>query len=197
MTTQGFIAYHGVAKGGARDLLKTGFSGPRQAPHGIHLGGLEQARMRAGGGVVFAVEVLVDAGGAPFRRVRDQVGDWRATVARAVRAGVPGLVYLNRYEGIPTAAILRLHGHDQDHGHEAISSPMRGDGSTPDPSSSQHASSQHASSQHASSQPLSTRRLSGVDLDSLSDHAFLRLVPEARDSWVILDPALVRIIGPA
>lgn len=187
MITQGFIAYHGVAKGSAGDLFKTGFSGPRRYPHGIHLGGLEQARMRAGGGVVFTVEIMVDVmgGAAPFRRVRDQVGDWRATVARAVRAGVPGLVYLNRYEGIPTAAILRLHGEG------SATFPTCGETGAPDPSSNQP-----SSNQPLANPPSAPRPLSGAYLDSLSDRDFLRLVPEARDSWVILDPSLVRILGP-
>ena len=69
----------------------------------IHLGTQQQATMRGRGKVVaFTVTATL------FKRTRDAVGDWGRPIAAARRQGYEGLVYLNRYEGIPLARVLAL-----------------------------------------------------------------------------------------
>lgn len=112
---------------------------------GIHCGSREQARMRCGkGGHLHLIEAPIER----QRRCRDSGGNWSERIARARRDGCDAIIYLNRYEGLPTERIVALAGSGQ----------------------------------------LS-------DLDSLTDAAFRKLVPEAQDSLILLcDPSLVRII---
>lgn len=102
----------------------------------IHLGTEQQATMRARGKVVaFAVTATL------FKRTRDAVGDWGRQIAAARRQGYEGLVYLNRYEGIPLARVLAL----------------------------------------------AEQGYAGDRLDALPDRQFRRLVPEAADSYLLLN----------
>lgn len=108
----------------------------------LHLGTMEQARMRNGR---YLHEVEVDL--SHPRRSRDRGGDWSGRIRSARAAGADAIIYLNRYEGLDATVISRLNGEG---------------------------------------------RLDG--LDRLTDRAFQRLVPEARDSLIILDPSRARII---
>jgi len=65
----------------------------------VHLGSLEQAAMRSGGMHLHLVEVRLDK----VKRVRDSGSYRTSAIGKARRAGYDGLVYLNRYEGIPAA----------------------------------------------------------------------------------------------
>ena len=114
----------------------------RTVDGGLHLGTEAQARMR---NAAFLHEIEIDA--TRLRRARDTGGNWAARIRAARREGCHGIVYLNRYEGIPTARIEDLH--------------ARG---------------------------LLER------LDRLSDADFRKLVPEARDSFILLDPTRARIL---
>lgn len=132
--------YHGV-QGRVEDGFRLG--GLETHPEGIHLGTLEQARMRAGRGDVLKVTLRLDRAG-PIPRVRDQDGSWRRLLGRHARKGVGVLVYLNRYEGIGLNSAIAV------------------------------------------SEMAAARS---------SDRVFRRLAPEARDSYVVLDPDLVRVEG--
>ncbi|MCE6959576.1 hypothetical protein LAZ40_10965 [Cereibacter sphaeroides] len=110
---------------------------------GVHLGTLEQARMRNS---AFLHEVEVTLGRC--RRSRDRGGDWKGRIMAARAAGFDAIVYLNRYEGLATEVIERLQ-----------------------------------------AQGLLGR------LDGLSDAAFRRHVPEARDSYILLRPDHLRILS--
>lgn len=91
------ILYHGV-QGERENGFRLG--GLETHPQGIHLGTLEQARMRAGRGDVVKVSLSLDQINRRIQRVRDQDGSWRTLLKRHARQGRKVLVYLNRYEGI-------------------------------------------------------------------------------------------------
>lgn len=72
---------------------------------GLHFGTLEQATMRAGKNSRLILAYLR----APnLRRSKDRGGDWKSIIGSAKRAGMDGIVYLNRYEGMTTEIIERL-----------------------------------------------------------------------------------------
>jgi len=65
---------------------------------GIHFGTAEQANMRSPArGNVVPVYLRAEK----LKRTKDSEGNWKKTIARAKREGNEGIVYLNRYEGIP------------------------------------------------------------------------------------------------
>jgi len=72
---------------------------------GLHFGTLEQATMRAGKQSRLIRAYLL---ASRLRRCKDTGGNWKALIASAKRAGMDGIVYLNRYEGITTEVIARL-----------------------------------------------------------------------------------------
>ncbi len=79
------------------------FEPQRHADTGFHFGTRAQAKMR-GGSVLLEVYLSAEH----LKRVRDH-GKWtRQQIATARREGYDGIVYLNRYEGIPTERILDL-----------------------------------------------------------------------------------------
>lgn len=106
----------------------------------LHVGTLDQARMRGG---AHLHEVVIRP---PVRMVRlRDIGSWKVeTVMRHARRS-PVVVYLNRYEGIPREAFERV-------------------------------------------------AAKGIDLDALPDSRFSKLVPEAHDSWIVLDPDAIASI---
>ncbi len=92
------VVYHGT------QCRFEGFDPGRMNKDGAHFGGLAQAVMRAGskGDLVSAVLEI-----HRIRRSRDRGGNWRKVIAAAKKAGYDGIVYLNRYEGIDRATVLR------------------------------------------------------------------------------------------
>lgn len=72
---------------------------------GLHFGTLEQATMRAGNNSRLILAYLQ---ASRLRRCKDTGGNWKALIASAKRAGMDGIVYLNRYEGVTTEIIERL-----------------------------------------------------------------------------------------
>lgn len=109
---------------------------------GIHLGTFDQARMRGSHIYRFAV------GTCRFKRLVDRGRhrwDWRA-LRRAELQGYDGIVYLNRFEGIPLDEFRQAQARVR-------------------------------------------------DIDALSDSRFMRLLPSACDSWIILDPHRLRLLG--
>jgi hypothetical protein len=79
------------------------FQPQRHADTGFHFGTRAQASMR-GGAVLLEVYLSAER----LKRVKDH-GKWtRQQIATARREGYNGIVYLNRYEGIPTERILAL-----------------------------------------------------------------------------------------
>lgn len=81
------VVYHGT---------RTDFEVFNVAKQGAHFGTGEQAKMRNGKTVVEAYLAIKN-----LRRVKDAVGNWEKVVKSAKAAGFDGLVYLNRYEGVP------------------------------------------------------------------------------------------------
>lgn len=67
----------------------------------VHLGSFDQAMMRSGSRHLH----LVSAPSGNLMRIRDKGSDNLASIARARRQGHDGLIYLNRYEGIPYAEV--------------------------------------------------------------------------------------------
>lgn len=72
---------------------------------GLHFGTLGQASMRAGNNSRLILAYLQ---ASRLRRCKDTGGNWKALIASAKRAGMDGIVYLNRYEGVTTEIIERL-----------------------------------------------------------------------------------------
>lgn len=81
---------------------------------GIHLGTIEQARMRAGKGPVLEVAFDIDQHAGSVPRVRDQSGYWTELLKRRAKRGQRALIYLNRYEGITTETAIALAAIDSD-----------------------------------------------------------------------------------
>lgn len=81
------------------------FEPQKKLDAGFHFGTREQAAMRARRDAVI-LEVYLSA--ARLKRVKDN-GQWtKNQIKAAQRAGYDGIVYLNRYEGIPTERIDAL-----------------------------------------------------------------------------------------
>jgi len=137
------LAWHGTV-----DPVAPGFrfDAVRVRRAGLHLGTLAQARMRTGRGSLIQVRLRLPQPYRALPRVCDQAGAWTRLVARRRARGHQVLVYLNRYEGLGEASVLRLAGR-------------------------------------------------AGDPDRLGDAAFRELAPEARDSFLVLDPDLVSIAG--
>ncbi|EMN3634462.1 hypothetical protein R3Q56_006702 [Pseudomonas aeruginosa] len=72
---------------------------------GLHFGTLEQASMRAG---KKSRLILAYLRAPKLRRSKDRGGNWKSIIDNAKRAGMDGIVYLNRYEGMTTEIIERL-----------------------------------------------------------------------------------------
>lgn len=72
---------------------------------GIHFGTLAQAQMRAGKSANLIKAYLFVT---HPRRSKDMGGNWQSKIKSAKAAGHDGIVYLNRYEGIPAEAFERL-----------------------------------------------------------------------------------------
>ena len=71
---------------------------------GIHLGTRAQAVMRSS---KYLLECQVRFLKAV--RYKDAVSGWNDKIKAAKRKGAEGIVYLNRYEGIPTERVVMLH----------------------------------------------------------------------------------------
>lgn len=110
---------------------------------GLHFGAAEQASMRISGAGKRLIPVYLRVENP--RRSKDTGGSWHAKIASAKAAGHDGIVYLNRYEGLPLERVAELE--------------KRG---------------------------LMAR------LDQISDAEFRRLVPEARDSWIVFSPTQIK-----
>lgn len=87
---QPIVLYH--ATGAVFDEFQPGKDG------GIHFGTAAQANMRA---PARANVIPVYLHAKKLKRIRDSEGNWKKAIARAKREGYDGIVYLNRYEGIP------------------------------------------------------------------------------------------------
>jgi hypothetical protein len=141
------ILYHGTR------AIFDRFAVQNRRNPGFHFGSLEQALMRCGSGSALGRSAsrgriipvylsirravrLVDRGGITAEQIRS-----------AKSRGYDGIVYLNRYEGIPTERIQAL---------------------------------------------AETGDL--ADLDRVSDRRFRRLVPEARDSWIVFEPTQIKSV---
>lgn len=81
------VVYHGT---------RAEFDAFAESDEGIHFGTGSQAKMRNGKRVVDAYLKIENP-----KRVKDTSGNWKKAVKAAKAAGYDGLVYLNRYEGIP------------------------------------------------------------------------------------------------
>jgi hypothetical protein len=85
---------------------------------GFHFGTEAQAQMRSGKrGVLTAAELDL----SKVRRSVDMGGNWKQKIASAKSAGHDGIVYLNRYEGLTTDVIERLHSQGLLHKLDAMS----------------------------------------------------------------------------
>ena len=78
---------------------KEDFDAFEPGKEGIHLGTSDQANMRTAGLGTRLLPVYVRA--ERLKRVRDRGGNWAHEIALAKRSGHDGIVYLNRYEGVP------------------------------------------------------------------------------------------------
>lgn len=85
-----------------RKRLTAGYDG------GVHVGTRAQAEMR-NSAFLHKVRFLGDSG--RLKRSKDRGLDWRGRIAAARYAGLDGVVYLNRYEGMSNAAIVALAEH--------------------------------------------------------------------------------------
>lgn len=93
------LLFHGTK------AIFTDFDPTKTRDGGIHFGTQAQAQMRAGKSAqLLAVYLRV----TKPRRSRDMGGNWQAKIKSARAAGHDGIVYLNRYEGIPREAFERL-----------------------------------------------------------------------------------------
>lgn len=112
----------------------------------LHVGTLEQARMRGGRHIH---EIMFQAQRA--RRLRDDGSLGDRNIRRLIRGRNRLVVYLNRYEGISQDAYDRV---KTEHG------------------------------------------ISIADLDGMDDGRFRLHIPEARDSWIIIDPKIIEKVRP-
>lgn len=97
---QPMVVYHGTK------AAISAFDPSKTVDGGIHFGSSEQAQMRASGAGKNLVPVYLRMTNP--RRSRDTGGQWRQKIASAKAAGHDGIVYLNRYEGIPSERITQL-----------------------------------------------------------------------------------------
>lgn len=99
MPTRSLTLYHATrAQFETFDLAQT-------VDGGLHAGTEAQARMRGGRQArLMAFEVHLEK----IRRCRDEGGDWARRIKAARQAGCDAIVYLNRYEGIPSARLDAL-----------------------------------------------------------------------------------------
>lgn len=95
----GLVLYHGTST----SIMRLDPS--RTVDGGLHFGTRAQARMRVGGrGCLLQARLIIDP--LRVRRSRDTGGNWKARIHQARAAGCQAIVYLNRYEGIPTERVL-------------------------------------------------------------------------------------------
>ena len=126
LLTEPMTLYHGTGPG------FTDFEASKM----LHLGTVEQAMMRQRGVVVGCL-----VGRLALLRKKDRGGDWKRQVTEIRSKGLDGVVYLNRYEGIPRGRFAELEKRGYTH----------------------------------------------EQLNKLPDSKFKALVPEAQDSYLLLD----------
>lgn len=103
-----WIAYHGLSTPLAEGASFT-FGDLSTHPSGFHVGSLEQAVMRGRPNCqILKLKIRGASMSRAPKRVRDRPNGWHQVTRRHARAGCEALVYLNRHEGFPVAALERL-----------------------------------------------------------------------------------------
>lgn len=139
------VVYHSTQK----DFVV--FDENKQSGYGLHFGTPEQATMRtAGEGKNLMPSYLrIDNP----RRSKDTGMSWKSQIRAAKSAGHDGVIYLNRFEGIPREAFERA---------------------------TNELATKHKTNPN------------NVDFSKLSDEEFRKLLPEARDSYIVFKPEQIK-----
>ena len=97
------IFYHGTTALVDKEGNLAGFDPKMTKDGGVHFGDFDQAYMRNQDSIV---PVTLDF--ERTKRCKDHGSGWKDEIKKARKQGYDSIVYLNRYEGVPTMALQRL-----------------------------------------------------------------------------------------